>query len=173
MAFTPVLTGWQRTRLGKLKSSARVSSSARWACSAWPRVPIAREMNGFDRYQFITKTIEGEVDEQTVNNAIAAGMGFRWSEETDSWSKGAVSQDNCELCERISETFPPNFLRDGVANEILERQLPQTEDVQKGLADYVEHHYGEELTKHCRESGDADFFRREVAIKWLHMFADF
>eukprot|EP00188_Purpureofilum_apyrenoidigerum_P005078 Plantae.Rhodophyta-Purpureofilum_apyrenoidigerum.ctg62773.p2 GENE.Plantae.Rhodophyta-Purpureofilum_apyrenoidigerum.ctg62773~~Plantae.Rhodophyta-Purpureofilum_apyrenoidigerum.ctg62773.p2 ORF type:complete len:174 (-),score=24.34 Plantae.Rhodophyta-Purpureofilum_apyrenoidigerum.ctg62773:123-644(-) len=173
MAFASSLTQLRRTRYKRAAANSRFDKPAQWICSVWPHVPVAGEMDGFDRYQFITKTIEGDVNEQTVNNAIVAGMGFRWSDETNSWSNAAVSQANLELCGRISKTFPPNFLNDGVANGMLERQLPQAEDIQKGLAEYVENHFGEEYTKHCRDSGDVDFFRREVVAKWLHMFADF
>lgn len=121
----------------------------------------------------MSKAIAGEVEDEVMNNAVIAAMGFVWNEENNSWSVEGAQQKYIDLCNRIGGTFPPSFISDDIASELLEYTLPQTEEIQAGLNDHIEVIFGEDITKISRKQCDKRFLRREVIVKWLHMYGEF
>ncbi|KAJ8907886.1 hypothetical protein NDN08_007989 [Rhodosorus marinus] len=140
--------------------------------SLWPRVPLPLEMDQFDRHRFMKGAIEGDVPEALVCNAIVAAMGYVWDDHAEEWRPDKCSTATLERMKTFAD-FPPNFVGDDQASGFLEEQLPEDEVVRKGIDDYIEVIYGEEITKISREAGDPGYRRLEIACKWLYTYSDF
>lgn len=141
---------------------------------------IVSKWSNFDKHKFLQRVLAGSTPDAHVDYVIATFLGFELVDAAkDKWSGKGVTDD---YWKQFGDR-PPKFLADSDDGDELSGPFQRLQELLKDgdddgkrgqfLSDMIETYHGQEITKIQRNSGDADFRKRELCAKWLHHFGFF
>jgi hypothetical protein len=158
------------TRRRQQRDGADREPSARDPTAA-PRPPSLADK--FDRFMFLKQILDGSASSEVVSGALALVVGFEYDAASRTWSGANVKDD---FFRAYGDCPSRDVLVDAAAVGHLSARIAEGDDDGargEALNVVIEAMHGTELTKIMRNQGDADFARREVLAKFLHMFGGF